>query len=344
MSKVVCFGEIMLRLSPPGYERITQAKQFDIIFGGAEANVAVSLANYGLQARYVTKLPDNPIGDACRNELRKYGVDVGHIVRGGDRLGIFYCEKGASMRPSNVIYDRANSAIATASPSDFHWQKILDGVGWLHLTGITPALGDNMVQACLQACQVAKTLGIMVSLDVNYRKKLWARERAGEVLAALMPYVDVLVDSLMVEEGKIFNVFGMRPESGGIENGQIDEYAFRSFCEQLVARFGVKYVAYTLRESASASDNGWAAMLYDGSTFYRSREYDIHIVDRVGGGDAFTAGLIYGLLTGMGPQGSLEFAVAASALKHTIEGDFNMVSAREVRALMGGDAYGRVQR
>lgn len=344
MSKVVCFGEIMMRLSPPGYERFVQARQFDIIFGGAEANVAVSLANYGIHARYVSKLPDNPIGDLCRNELRRFGVDVGHVARGGDRMGIFYCEKGAAMRPSNVIYDRAGSAIATAGAADFNWPKILEGASWLHFTGITPALGDNLVDICRQACETAKSMGLMISCDINYRKKLWTRERAGEVLSALMPYVDVLVDSLMVEDGQVFNVFGMRPDGSGIADGQIDEFAFRSISEQLVTRFGVKYVAYTLRESQSASDNGWAGLLYDGSTFYRSREYNIHIVDRVGGGDAFTAGLIYGFLTGMGPQGSLEYAVAAGALKHTIEGDFNQVSAREVKALMGGDASGRVQR
>lgn len=340
MSKVVCFGEVMLRLSPPGYERIVQARQFEIIFGGAEANVAVSLANYGLKSHYVTKLPDNPVGDACRNEIRKYGVDVNSIARGGDRLGIFYCEKGASMRPSNVIYDRAGSAIAQAKASDFNWPKILEGANWFHFTGITPALGDNVADICREACETAKSLGIMVSCDVNYRKKLWTREKAGQVMSDLMKYVDVLI----ANEEDAADVFGIHAEGTDINGGQISEFGYRSVAEQLVARFGVKYVAFTLRESHSASDNGWSGLLYDGSTFYKSRHYDIHIVDRVGGGDSFGAGLIYGFLTGMGPQGSLEFAVAASALKQTVEGDFNMVSAKEVKTLLGGDASGRVQR
>jgi 2-dehydro-3-deoxygluconokinase len=340
MSKVVCFGEVMLRLSPPGYERIVQAKQFEIIFGGAEANVSVSLANFGLKVAYVSKLPDNLIGDACRNEIRKYGVDVSNVVRGGDRLGIFYCEKGAAMRPSNVIYDRAGSAISEAKATDFNWPKILEGANWFHFTGITPALGDNVAAICREACETAKSMGIMVSCDVNYRKKLWSREKAGEVMSDLMKYVDVLI----ANEEDAADVFGIHAEGTDITGGKISEFGYRSVAEKLVKRFGMQYVAITLRESLSASDNGWSGMLYDGHEFYQSRHYDIHIVDRVGGGDSFGAGLIYGFLSGMGPQGSLEFAAAASALKQTIEGDFNMVGAKEVKTLMGGDASGRVQR
>lgn len=340
MSKVVCFGEIMLRLSPPGYERIVQARSFDIVYGGAEANVAVSLANYGLNSVYVTKLPANLVGDACRNEIRKFGVDVSNIARGGERLGIFYCEKGASMRPSNVIYDRAGSSIAGAKAEDFDWEKILDGADWFHFTGISPALGDNMAAIVQKACQTAKAKGITVSCDVNYRKKLWTREKAGQVMGNLMQYIDVLI----ANEEDAADVFGIHAEGADITSGRISEEGYRSVAKKLVDRFGVKHVAITLRESISASDNGWSGLLYDGKEFYKSKHYSIHIVDRVGGGDSFGAGLIYGFLSSLGAQGALEFAVAASALKQTVEGDFNMVSAGEVKTLMGGDASGRVQR
>ncbi len=340
MARAVCFGEIMLRLSPPGYERIAQAKSFDIIYGGAEANVAVSLANYGMDAAYVTKLPDNPVGDACRNELRRWGVDVSRVARGGGRLGIFYCEKGAAMRPSVVVYDRAGSSIATASPDDFDWDKILTGADWFHFTGITPALGDGVAEAVRRACVLAKERGIPVSCDLNYRKKLWSREKAGQVMGALMPYVDTLI----ANEEDAADVFGIHAEGTDISTGKISDEGYRSVARQLTERFGVKRVAITLRESISASDNGWSALLYDGGEFYKSKRYLIHIVDRVGGGDSFGAGLIYGLINNLGPQGALEFAVAASALKQTVEGDFNMVSVKEVKALAGGDASGRVQR
>lgn len=340
MARVVCFGEVMMRLSPPGYERILQAKSFTLQYGGAEANVAVSLANYGMDAAYVTKLPAHAVGDACLNEIRKYGVDVSGIVRGGDRLGIFYCEKGASMRPSTVIYDRAGSAIAQASASDFDWQEILRGADWFHFTGITPALGDNVAAICLQACETAKAAGIPVSCDLNYRKKLWSRDKAGQVMAGLMPYVDMLI----ANEEDAADVFGIHAEGTSISDGKISEEGYRSVAKQLVARFGMKQVAITLRESSSASDNGWSGLLYDGKDFFRSRHYDIRLVDRVGGGDAFGAGLIYGFLGKRNPQESLEFAVAASALKQTVEGDFNMVSVKEVELLTGGNASGRVQR
>lgn len=336
MPKVVCFGEIMLRLSPPGYERIVQAKSFNIIYGGAEANVAVSLSNYGVNASYVTKLPDNLIGDACRNEVRKYGVDTSGIVRGGNRLGIFYCERGASMRPSNVIYDRAGSSIAEAQPEDFDWEKILDGADWFHFTGISPALGDNMAAIVLKACETAKAKGITISCDVNYRKKLWSRQKAAEVMLGLMKYIDVLINPA--------DLFELHAEGADMTSSEGFEKECRQLAPMIAEQYGVKTVAFTLRESLSASDNGWAGLLYDGCEFYKSRHYDMHIVDRVGGGDSFAAGLIYGLINNLGGQNSLEFAVAASALKHTVEGDFNMVSVKEVMTLMGGDGSGSVQR
>jgi 2-dehydro-3-deoxygluconokinase len=340
MSRIVCFGGVMLRLSPPGYERIVQAKSFDIIFGGAEANVAVSLANYGMDAVYVTKLPDNQVGDACRNEIRKYGVDVSHITRGGERLGIFYCEKGAAMRPSLVIYDRAGSSIAEAQAADFDWDKIFDGATWFHFTGITPALGGNVAAITEQACIAAKAKGLTVSCDVNYRKKLWSREKAGQVMGSLMKYVDLLI----ANEEDAADVFGIRAEGADISSGKISEEGYRQVARQLMERFGLKYAAITLRESISASDNGWSGLLCDGKEYYKSKHYNIHIVDRVGGGDSFGAGLIYGLTNNLGPQGALEFATAASALKQTVEGDFNMVGVKEVKTLTGGDVSGRVQR
>ena len=340
MAKAVCFGEVMMRLSPPGFERILQAKSFIMQFGGAEANVAVSLANYGMDVSYVTKLPANALGDTCRNEIRKYGVDVSGIVRGGERLGLFYCEKGASMRPSNVIYDRAGSSISKASATDFDWPKLLLGADWFHFTGITPALGDNVAAICVQACETAKAMGIPISCDLNYRKKLWSRDKAGQVMSGLMPFVDLLI----ANEEDAADVFGIHADGTNIADGKISEEGYRSVARQLVARFGVKQVAITLRESVSASDNGWSGLLYDGTGFYHSRHYDIRLVDRVGGGDAFGAGLIYGFLNKLGMREALEFAVAASALKQTVEGDFNMVGVKEVELLTGGNASGRVQR
>lgn len=340
MARVVTFGEIMLRLSPPGYERIVQAKSFGIVYGGAEANVAVSLANYGIDAAFVTKLPAHQVGDACRNELRRWGVDVRHIARGGDRLGIFFCEKGAAMRPSVVVYDRAGSSIAGATSKDFDWDKILDGANWFHFTGITPALGDGVAVITESACKKAREKGITISCDLNFRKKLWSREKAGQVMGSLMQYVDLLI----ANEEDAADVFGIRAEGADISSGKLSDEGYRQVAAKLVERFGVKYVAITLRESRSASDNGWSGLLYDGKEFYKSKRYDIHIVDRVGGGDSFGAGLIHGMLSGFGPQGALEFAAAASALKQTVEGDFNMVGLKEVQALAGGDASGRVQR
>ncbi len=340
MSKVVTFGEIMLRLAPEGYYRFIQAQSFGATYGGGEANVAVSLANYGLDARYVTKLPKHDIGQAAVNALRQLGVDTSCITRGGDRVGIYFLEKGASQRPSKVIYDRAGAAIAQATTADFDWDKIFDGVDWFHFTGITPALGDNVAEICLEACKAAKAKNITVSCDLNYRKNLWSREKAGQVMAGLMEYVDVCI----ANEEDSSDVFGIKAEGTDITSGKISHEGYKSVAKQLADRFGIKKVAITLRGSISANDNNWAAMLYDGKDYYFSKNYLIHIVDRVGGGDSFGAGLIYSFLTGAQPQEALEFAVAASCLKHTIEGDMNLVSADEVRKLAGGDGSGRVQR
>ncbi len=340
MKKVVTFGELMLRLAPEGYYRFAQAETFGATFGGGEANVAVSLANYGLDAAFVTKLPTHEIGQMAVNSLRRYGVDTSYITRGGDRVGIYYLEKGASQRPSKVIYDRAYSAIALASKEDFDWEKIFDGAEWFHFTGITPALGDNVAEICLEAVKAAKKLGLKVSCDLNYRKKLWIREKAGKVMAELMPYVDVCI----ANEEDASDVFGIKAENTDIEGGKIDGEGYKEVAKKLKDRFGFSYVAITLRSSISANDNDWAAMLYDGKDCYFSRKYHMHIVDRVGGGDSFGAGLIYAMLDGKDAQGIIEFAVAASCLKHSIEGDYNMVSVAEVESLAGGNASGRVQR
>lgn len=336
----VTFGEIMLRLQPTGFLRLIQATSFDAVYGGGESNVAVSLANYGVNARFVTKLPKNPIGDACLNELRRYGVDTSHIVRGGDRLGIYFCEKGVSQRPSNVVYDRANSSIATALEEDFDFDRIFDGAEWFHFTGITPALSDNMAKAVLCALKKAKERGLTVSCDLNYRKKLWSREKAREVMTGLMPYVDVLI----ANEEDAHDVFGISAPDTDISGGSLSASGYEWVAKEIVKRYGVKKVAITMRESLSASVNGWSAMLYNGSESLLSKKYIINIVDRVGGGDSFGGGLIYSFLNGDDDRTALEFAVAASCLKHTIEGDSNMVTLSEVKVLMDGDSSGRVKR
>jgi len=340
MKRVVTFGEIMLRLAPEGYMRFVQADKFGATYGGGEANVTVSLANYGLDAVYVTKLPKHEIGQAAVNSLRRFGVDTSKIVRGGQRVGIYYLEKGASQRPSKVIYDRAGSAIATAEKSDFNWDEIFEGADWFHFTGITPALGSNVAEICLDAVKVAKEKGLTVSCDLNYRKNLWSREEAGRVMGMLMPYVDVCI----ANEEDAYDVFGIKAENTDVTAGKVNHEGYKEVAKKLSDRFGFKKVAITLRGSISANDNNWAAMLYDGENYYFSRNYLIHIVDRVGGGDSFGAGLIYALLSGYDSQSALEFAVAASCLKHTIEGDFNLVSVDEVKKLAGGDGSGRVQR
>ncbi|MCG8502045.1 MAG: sugar kinase [Firmicutes bacterium] len=338
--KVVTFGEIMLRLQTPDHQRFVQAKSFDVVYGGGEANVAVSLANYGMNAAFVTKLPQNPIGDVCRNELRKYGVDTQYIARGGERLGIYFVEKGASQRASNVVYDRAHSAIATAASGDFDWKAVFEGAEWFHFTGITPAISDSAAALCLEACKAAKEAGVQVSCDLNFRKKLWTSEKANKVMSELMPYVDVAI----ANEEDAEKVFGIKAQETDITSGHLSDEGYQEVCKKLVDKFGFKKVAITLRESLSASVNNWSALLYDGEAFYKSKKYNIMIVDRVGGGDSFGAGLIYALLNEYGMQDTIEFAVAASCLKHTIEGDCNLVSVDEVKNLMKGDGSGRVQR
>lgn len=338
--KVVTFGEIMLRLAPEGYYRFVQADTFGATYGGGEANVAVSLANYGFDAKFVTKLPKHEIGQAAVNSLRKYGVDTSYITRGGDRVGIYFLEKGASQRPSKVIYDRAGSSIATASREDFNWKEIFDGVEWFHFTGITPALGDEVAAICLDACKAAKEAGITVSCDLNYRNKLWSKEKAGQVMGELCKYVDVCI----ANEEDAADVFGIKAADTDVTKGEVNHEGYKDVAKQLADRFGFSKVAITLRESISANDNKWSAMLYDGNDFFFSKKYTMHIVDRVGGGDSFGGGLICSCLNGYDSQNTIEFAVAASCLKHSIEGDFNMVSMDEVLKLAGGDASGRVQR
>ena len=340
MKKVVTFGEIMLRLAPNGYYRFFQDDQLQATFGGGEANVAVSLANYGLDASFVTKLPSHAIGQSAVNSLRKYGVDTSKIVRGGDRVGIYFLEKGASQRGSVCIYDRAHSAIAEAQPSEFDWDSIFEGADWFHFTGITPALGANMVETCRQACIAAKKHGVKISCDLNYRGKLWTRAEAQAAMTDLCQYVDVCISN--EEDAK--DVFGIEAENTDIYGGKLNKDGYKSVAKQLADKFGFEKVAITLRTSISANDNDWAAMLYDGENYCFSKEYHLHIVDRVGGGDSFGGGLIYSLLSGKNSQDAIEFAVAASALKHSIEGDYNMVTVSEVEKLAGGDGSGRVQR
>ncbi|MGL6200608.1 MAG: PfkB family carbohydrate kinase [Lachnospiraceae bacterium] len=338
--KIVTFGEIMLRLAPEGYYRFVQADRFGATYGGGEANVAVSLANYGFDVKFVTKLPTHEIGQAAVNSLRKYGVDTSGITRGGERVGIYFLEKGASQRPSKVVYDRAGSAIAKADKGDFDWDTIFDGVEWFHFTGITPALGDEAAAICLEACQKAKEKNITVSCDLNYRKKLWTREKAGQVMGEICKYVDVCI----ANEEDAADVFGIHAANTDVTAGEVNREGYKDVAKQLTERFGFKLTAITLRESISANDNNWSGMLYDGQEYYFSKKYAVRIVDRVGGGDSFGGGLICAAIEGKAPQEIIEFAVAASCLKHSIEGDFNMVSKDEVLKLAGGDASGRVQR
>ncbi len=340
MAKVITFGEIMLRLAPEGYYRFAQSESFGAIYGGGEANVATSLSNFDIDAAFVTKLPKHEIGQAAVNTLRKYGVDTSKVVRGGDRVGIYFLEKGASQRPSKVIYDRAHSSIATATKEDFNWDEIFEGAEWFHFTGITPALGENVADICLEACKAAKSKGIIISCDLNYRKNLWTTEQAGRTMGTLMKYVDVCI----ANEEDAEKVFGIKADDTDISGGKLSHDAYKAVAKKLAERFEFSKVAITLRGSISASDNNWAAMLFDGEEYFFSKNYNVHIVDRVGGGDSFGAGLIYGAISGMSSQEMLEFAVAASCLKHSIEGDINHVSVAEVKTLAGGDGSGRVQR
>ncbi len=340
MAKIVTFGEIMLRLSTPGFKKFVQAEGFDACYGGGEANVAVSCANYGHDAYFVTKLPEHEIGQSAVNALRRYGVHTECITRGGDRVGIYYLETGASMRPSKVLYDRAHSAIAEADATDFDFDKIMEGADWFHWSGITPAISDRAAELTRLACEAAKRHGATVSCDLNFRKKLWTSAKAQSVMRPLMQYVDVCIGN--EEDAEL--CLGFKPDSN-VEGGNTDAEGYKGIFKAMAREFGFKYVASTLRESFSATSNGWKGMIYDGKEFYASKRYEINpIIDRVGGGDSFAGGLIHGLLTMSGQGEALEFAVAASALKQTIPGDSNMATEAEVKALAGGSANGRVQR
>lgn len=340
MAKIITLGEIMLRLSPNGNDRFIQSESFRIIPGGGEANVAVSMANYGHDAYFVSKLPKHEIGQIAVNALRRYGVDTRFVARGGDRVGLYYAETGASMRPSKVIYDRAHSLIAEATPEDFDFDAIMEGAQWFHWSGIMPAISDKAAMLTRLACEAAKRHGVTVSVDLNFRKKLWTSEKAISVMRPLMQYVDVCIGN--EEDAQLCLGFKLDAD---VEGGHTDAGGYHKIFEQMQREFGFKYVVSTLRESFSATHNGWKALIYDGKEFYESRHYDIMpIIDRVGGGDSFSGGLIHGLLTKPTQGEALEFAVATSALKHTVNGDFNLVSADEVEALVAGNANGRVQR
>jgi 2-dehydro-3-deoxygluconokinase len=343
MKKVVTFGEIMLRLSTPGFERFVQSQSFDVTYGGGEANVAASLSNYGLNSYFVTKLPKHEIGQAAINHLRRYGVNTEFIARGGERVGIYFLETGASQRASKVVYDRSNSSISNITLNDIDWDKVFEGVEWFHFTGITPALGKNAQEVLEAACKSAKSKGIKISCDLNFRAKLWTEKEAQAVMVPLMKYVDVCI----ANEEDAEKSLGMKAKDTDIHKAELDESGYFELAKSLKTKFNFDAVAITLRESHSASRNGWSALLHDSKDCtepYRSKKYDIQIVDRVGGGDAFASGLIYGLLTKQSTKEALEFAVAASCLKQTIPGDLNHVSASEVEKLYKGDGSGRVER
>lgn len=343
MAKVVTMGEIMLRLSTPGNEKFLQADEFDVCYGGGEANVAVSLANYGHQAEFVSKVPKNPLGDCAVAALRKMNVGTRQIARGGERLGIYFLETGSAMRASNVVYDRAHSSIAEASADDFDFDTIFCGMDWFHFTGITPAISDAAAKLTEIALKAAKKAGVKVSCDLNFRKKLWSSEKAKKIMTELMQYVDICIGN----EEDAEKVLGFCPGTTDVTSGELELAGYQSIFKQMTDKFNFEYVISSLRASHSASDNGWSACIYSRDTkeFYHSKEYRISpIVDRVGGGDSFAAGVICGFLDGKSFQEALEFGVAASALKHTIPGDFNLVSRADVDALVGGDGSGRVQR
>ncbi len=340
MGKIIGFGELMVRLSPHGYLKLLQANDFNVNYTGAEANVCVSLSRFGLDTEFVTKLPKNDVTDVALSRLRQYSVGVDRIVYGGDRIGVYYLERGASQRPSKVIYDRKYSSLSMASRDDFDWDSILEDADWLHFTGITAALSDNMPAICEDACKAARAKGITVSCDLNYRKNLWTPEKAQEVMTKLVQYVDVLIGN---EEDAAMTL-GIHPEDTDVIGGKLNYEAYSKLAKQISETYGVKKVAFTLRTSISASDNKWAAMLYTDQKAYYSKEYMIHLVDRVGGGDSFGAGLIYALYNNFDPQKAIEFAVAASCLKQTMEQDFNLSTVSDVIRLMEGDGSGRVQR
>lgn len=338
--KVVTLGEIMMRLSTPGFERIVQSDSFDVTYGGGEANVAVAVTNYGLNGVFVSKVPDNALGQAAINHLRRYGVDTNHVARGGKRLGIYFLETGASMRASTVIYDRADASIADFDASEINWDEVFEGADWFHTTGITPALSDKAAELTLAALKAAKAKGVTTSIDLNYRKKLWSKEKAKEVMTELCKYVDVCIGN----EEDAETTLGFKSSGTDITKGELSLDGYKDVFQQMKEKFGFKYIASTLRESHSASDNGWSALVYDGTEFYHTKHYNVRIVDRVGSGDSFASGFIYGLVTGMPMGEAAEFGVGASALKHTIPGDLNHATLSEVQTLIKGDASGRVQR
>jgi 2-dehydro-3-deoxygluconokinase len=340
MGKIVCFGELMMRLNPQGFLRLGQAGCLETSFAGGEANVSVSLANYGADVKYITKLPNNALGIQARNELRRYGVDCTGIVWGGPRLGIYFVEKGASQRPSKVLYDRAGSSVSLARREDFNWESILEDVSWFHFTGITPALGQELPAICLDALQCCQKKGIRVSCDLNYRQALWNRETAGKVMKKLMPYVDLCIAN-EEDAADIFQIYADRTD---VSEGRVDRQAYMDVARRLSECFGFSWVAITLRTSLSADDNKWSGLLYDGISCFLSPEYSMHIVDRVGGGDSFSGALIYALTQGWDGQRTVHFAAAASCLKHSIPYDFNQVTADEVQQLMDGNRSGRVLR
>ncbi|MDB4924103.1 sugar kinase [Mucilaginibacter sp.] len=338
--KVVTLGEIMLRLSTPDFKRFVQSDSFDVTYGGGEANVAAALCNYGLNGTFVSKVPANPIGQAAINHLRRYGVDTQFVARGGKRLGIYFLETGASMRASQVVYDRADASISEVDASEFDFDKIFEGADWFHTTGITPALSDKAAALTLAALKAAKAKGITTSIDLNYRKKLWSKEKARQVMTELCQYVDVCIGN----EEDADTTLGFTSEGTDVTKGELNLDGYKSVFKQMKEKFGFKYIASTLRESHSASDNGWSALVYDGTEFYHTKQYEVRIVDRVGSGDSFASGFIYGLVTGMKLSDAAEFGVAASAIKHTIPGDLNHATLGEVQELVKGDGSGRVQR
>lgn len=338
--KVVTLGEIMMRLSTPDFKRFVQSDSFDVTYGGGEANVAAALCNYGLNGTFVTKVPNNALGQSAINHLRRYGVDTQYVARGGNRLGIYFLETGASMRASQVIYDRADASIADVDASEFDFDKIFEGADWFHTTGITPALSDKAAALTEAALKAAKAKGITTSIDLNYRKKLWSKEKAREVMTRLCQYVDVCIGN----EEDADTTLGFTSKGTDVTKGELNLDGYKDVFKQMKEKFGFKYIASTLRESHSASDNGWSALVYDGTEFYSTKQYEVRIVDRVGSGDSFASGFIYGLVTGMKMSDAAEFGVAASAIKHTIPGDLNHATLSDVKDLVGGDGSGRVQR
>ncbi len=339
-NKIVMFGEIMLRLSPPAYQRIAFTRNFEACYAGGEANVAVSLANYGMNSYFVSKVPENEIGSAVIRTLKEMNVNTDYITYGGKRLGVYYLEHGASVRPSKVIYDRKHSSLSEAQETEFDFDAIFNGATWFHVSGISPALSESCATLTAKALQCAKKAGLTTSFDLNYRKKLWTAQEAQKICIPLMEHVDVCIGN----EEDAEKVLGFTPQGSNIQQGTLNIEGYKAMFEKLKERFGFQHVATTLRESISASDNGWSALLYNGQQFFQSKKYNLHIVDRVGAGDSFSAGLIYSLIATKDPQQSIDFAVAASALKHSIHGDFNQVSVEEVEKLATGDASGRVER